>query len=470
MDHANACCMDTVPVDCYCTSDVTTVTIVGSGNSAHVCASLFHQNTQGRVRTQLLTSTPEVWSGTPTVTFPHSVVQQQGKIHRKSSDPAEVIPNADIVLWTGPVHCTKEVFEKIQPHLDVRKTVVGTIFGQGLVHVSAARVFGDGVKFFALRNIPWLCRLVEKGRSCEIVGPKARIEVALLNFGGEEEKASFAEKSLFPLFHCGIGTGTFEPVVDVLPDFTPIVFNPANQIIHPAAYWGHFRQYDFTETGVPNVGEYLYRGMSETAGEVLQQLDQELQNIKTAYADATGGRAAAGATGCALVKPLRQRLLEQYGSQIADKGSMAKMGNKRPNAAHRVVQDDIGWGLCVLLSVAENLERKARKTIPTTFMRAMVEWHQEVMGKEFLVNGRLVGKDCGGIVLLDADDDLELVAGVGGGGGGGGSSVEGRKKRGESPGAGSSGGGNLGQRGNRQRKGSRAPGRTERYDMPVAGV
>jgi len=74
-----------------------------------------------------------------------------------------------------------------------------------------------------------------------------------------------------------------------------------------------------------------------------------------------------------------------------------------------VVVDDIGWGLCVLISIAERLEAAGIKT-PTTMMRTMVEWHQQMIGKEFLFNGKLRGRDCADLVLLRPDDPIELVA------------------------------------------------------------
>ncbi|CAE8630987.1 unnamed protein product, partial [Polarella glacialis] len=59
--------------------------------------------------------------------------------------------------------------------------------------------------------------------------------------------------------------------------------------------------------------------MDEVAGEVLEVLDEELQMLKDAYFEATG------AEGCKHVIPLRERLLDQYGDQIADKSTLAKM-------------------------------------------------------------------------------------------------------------------------------------------------
>merc|ERR1719237_916683 len=80
-----------------------------------------------------------------------------------------------------------------------------------------------------------------------------------------------------------------------------------------------------------------------------------------------------------------------------------------PNPNHRVITDDIGWGLCALVSIAERLEDAGVHT-PTTMMRMLIEWHQKLMGKEFLYNGRLRGADCADLVLLRPGDALGMVA------------------------------------------------------------
>uniref|UniRef100_A0A7S2DZE5 Opine dehydrogenase domain-containing protein n=1 Tax=Alexandrium andersonii TaxID=327968 RepID=A0A7S2DZE5_9DINO len=392
------------------------VTLIASGNSGHVCAALFEGNTGGRVRTQVLTSQPHIWkSKRPIVRFPDGSFQT-GSIDFVSDDPAELIPKSDIVLWTGPVNATKEMFENIRDYLDPRRTVVGTIFAQGLVHMLAHRTFGSGVRFFALRNIPWLCRVVEVGRESEVIGTKASIGVTAINLD-----EAWVKRELEPLFAVQ-RDGKKEPVLELLPDFCPIVFNPANQIIHPARYWALFRNWRGQPlTGADEPSEWLYRNMDEVAGQVLTVLDEELQHLKDAYLAATG------AEGCKSVVPLRERLMDQYKDQIEDYSTLARMvGTNRaysmaktpvirtqlgvmPNPNHRVVTDDIGWGLCALISVAERLESAGIQT-PTTMMRSMVEWHQKMMGKEYLYNGRLTGRDCAELVLLRPGDPLELVA------------------------------------------------------------
>ena len=143
-----------------------------------------------------------------------------------------------------------------------------------------------------------------------------------------------------------------------------------------------------------------------------------MQAIKNAYYQATGCRS------CTSVLALRDRLLIQYGDQIKDKSTMAKLvgtnaaygmaktpmirtpSGVAPNPKHRVVVDDIGWGLCVLVSIADRLH------VPAYMMKMLINWHQDLMGKEYLVNGRLVGRDCGELVLLQSTDHLDLVARV----------------------------------------------------------
>merc|ERR1712113_141300 len=137
------------------------------------------------------------------------------------------------------------------------------------------------------------------------------------------------------------------------------------------------------------------------AGAILEVLDEELQGIKNAYYDCCANNLKSSSEvlpeGCSFVKPLKERLIAQYGDQISDKSSLGKMvsTNKaysmaktpiildeetkkaKPNPQHRVVQDDIGWGLCVLLSIAERLECENIQ-IPTDMIRHCIQWHEKI--------------------------------------------------------------------------------------------
>jgi len=389
---------------------VKTVVLIGSGNSAHVVAGLVHENTKGAWQVVMLTRNPQLFTSKTVKVALQDGTSRTGLISKVTSKPAEAVPGADLVVWTGPVSSTKSVFEWIAPSVGAN-TVVSTIFGQGLSHILAARVFGSAVKFVALRNIPWLCRCTEKGVSSEIVGAKTSIEVASLNVNQQ-----WITENMQPLFWTPKG-----PVLNLEPDFCSIVFNPANQIIHPAVYWGLFRSWNGVDPmkALPNDG-WLYRGMDAVAGGVLQALDEELQAVKNAFFDKTNMQ------GCKSVLPIKTRILKQYTDQVKDASSMhgvvgtnvaysmAKTphvkvaGGVMPAPNHRVVQDDIGWGLCVLVSIGDRLK------VPTTTMKWLIQWHQTFMKKDFIRDGKLVGKDCAELILLAENEPLELVGGLAG--------------------------------------------------------
>jgi len=174
--------------------------------------------------------------------------------------------------------------------------------------------------------------------------------------------------------------------------------------------------------------------LAQFRGSVKRHLTTKYDHIEEIMAEFTAGLKDAffemtGMEGCKAVIPLKERLLIQYGDQIADKSTMAKMvgTNKAysmaktpviasdkgvsPAVNHRVVVDDIGWGLCVLLSIAERLEL-ADKKVPTSMITFMIEWFQRIMGKEYVVDGRLLGRDVDELVLLGPEDPLSLVGSI----------------------------------------------------------
>jgi ketol-acid reductoisomerase len=53
-----------------------------------------------------------------------------GKINCASSDAADVVPNADIIIICSPAHTKFEILRQIQPYLK-KGTLIGSIFGQG---------------------------------------------------------------------------------------------------------------------------------------------------------------------------------------------------------------------------------------------------------------------------------------------------------------------------------------------------
>src|SRR6056300_1614912 len=87
-----------------------------------------------------------------------------GTLSKKSSDPAEVIPEADIIVLCMPVHQYRPALIRLAPYVSRDKPVfIGTIYGQGgfnwIVHSDVEKKYGlNNITTFATGSIPWICR------------------------------------------------------------------------------------------------------------------------------------------------------------------------------------------------------------------------------------------------------------------------------------------------------------------------
>lgn len=101
------------------------------------------------------------------------------------------------------------------------------------------------------------------------------------------------------------------------------------------------------------------------------------------------------------VIPIGPRIIQNYGDDVKDKSTLlqifrtnvgyckfkvpvVQVGTKFVvNIKARIFTEDIPFGLCVLLDIAEMLNLQVPNIVRS------IEWHQKLMGKEFVVNGRL---------------------------------------------------------------------------------
>ena len=110
-------------------SSVTTC-IVGGGNSAHVLISLL---SEAGHRVNLLTRRPHDWQDVVYCEVTDGVTNKvvathAGNIHKRSSDPVDVIPDADIIILCMPVHQYRQALDRLGPYINREKEVyVGTV-------------------------------------------------------------------------------------------------------------------------------------------------------------------------------------------------------------------------------------------------------------------------------------------------------------------------------------------------------
>lgn len=157
-----------------------TVTIVGGGNSAHVLIPFLAETGHP---VNLLTRRPADWKQrvvcevqcglTGDITKLH-----EGKLSKISSDPADVIPEADVIILCMPVHTYRESLQRLAPFInrDKREVFVGTIYGQSgfnwMVHEMERENKLTNVVAFAVGLIPWICRTLQ----CMSLNAKSQLE------------------------------------------------------------------------------------------------------------------------------------------------------------------------------------------------------------------------------------------------------------------------------------------------------
>mgnify|MGYP001554725780 CR=1 FL=1 len=146
-------------------SESRTVTVVGGGASAHVLVPFL----SGAGHTvQLLTRQPDRWSSDIRLelqSIDQEVLQTfAGTLSRVSDDPAEIIPQSDIVVLCMPVCAYRAALHQIAPHLRSDPEVaVGTIYGQAgfnwMVDEIVEAFDLESIVSFAVGLIPWICRV-----------------------------------------------------------------------------------------------------------------------------------------------------------------------------------------------------------------------------------------------------------------------------------------------------------------------
>jgi len=296
-----------------------------------------------------------------------------------------------LFLICAPANAHPELLTAIAPFVE-KGAWIGALYAQGGFDWAVKHCLGP--KFpelgatFGLLNIPWICKITVYGKEARILGPKQKNSAAV-----------------FPLLMAKPVTNLLSQMYDmpfsVIPNFLNLTLTPSNQIIHPPRYYAIFKDWDGKRTYSlaelkKRQGLTLYEDFDELSAELLSVLDNELQQIKFGllqrYPDLDLSH----------VIPLGERIVQQYGADVTDRSSlrqifrtnrgyvgcgtpMTEVGQDqmKPNVNSRLFWEDIPYGLCILKNLAELLN------IPTPTIDNMIRWHQQFMGKQFLVGNKL---------------------------------------------------------------------------------
>jgi len=376
------------------TTSKSVVTLVGGGASAHVLIPFL---SGAGHEVNIFTRNPTVWARELSLQC-HSIEGEligefPGSLTRASADPAEVIPQADIVVLCMPVYTYRAALHRLAPHLARDKEVfVGTIYGQAgfnwMVDEIARRYERDNVVAFAVGLIPWICRIIEYGKVGVTYGPKA-VNVAAIS--SPERFDEFNDLFLSDICQRWFDKGAFVQS----DNFLSLTLSVDNQIIHPTRCYGLYERYGgkwATKEEIP----YFYRDYDELSANFLRELDTDYSKVRETIKDRFPDRD--------FRYMLDYLALERLSYQSANSDIRESMVTSqtlgaikpptvRPSSGewvidtnHRFFRDDITYGVCIAKWMAEQLD------LDVPMMDRLIEWVQEIRHEKYIDAGKLLVK------------------------------------------------------------------------------
>jgi opine dehydrogenase len=383
-----------------------TVTIVGGGSSAHTLIPLL---SAAKYDVNLLTRNPARWSKQVEVQYQSEdgevIKMFQGQLSKISSDPKDVVSEADVIILCMPVSQYRSVLHRIAPYLNSGKKVyVGTVYGQAGFNWMVDEVkdaFGlENIVTFCFGLIPWICRVQEYGKVGITYGIKP------INIAAVEPKEEFDE--LNRIFLEKVCVGWFgKSEVRQADNFLSLTFSVDNQIIHPSRCYGLFVKHGGEWDNVEDI-PYFYRDFDQFSADILRKLDADYSKIRERIRKKYPEKKF---TYMLDYLTLNQTTNETEDYNIVESFQLSRtLGAIKPptvktkegtwniNTNHRFFTDDIHYGLCIAKWAADRL------TIDVPTIDEIINWAQELRDEVLIEDGEL---------QLDSEDLSErFISGI----------------------------------------------------------
>lgn len=371
-----------------------TITIIGGGNSAHVIIPLLSKTD---MKINLLTRNPDIWANEIALDYllpsGEYVDTYYGKINQISSNPEDVIPDADIIMLCMPVHACRLSLHRVAPFIGTGKKVfIGTVYGQAgfnWMTEEIVRKFSlDNITTFAFGLIPWICRTGEYGRKGIVYGAKPLNVAAVC----PKEDFNALNQMLFEkVVSDWFGHGSFQQA----ENFISLTLSMDNQIIHTSRMFGLFLEGGGEWANEENV-PYFYKDFTAESARILQNIDDDYSlirnRIKELYPDeeftfmldylALDNKTNLTSNSTILesfensktLGAIRTPVVLENGKWILDK-------------KHRFFHDDIYYGLCIAKWFAQELN------LTVLHIDEILKWAQHLLGARIIDGDKLVIDD-----------------------------------------------------------------------------
>lgn len=233
------------------------ITVCGGGSLGHVCIGVLSECEE--VKVSLLTQHPENWNST-IIVKDNSGKEFEGHLQQISSDPAIVIPSADIVLFCLPGFLIEKTLLQIKPYL-ASNTIVGTVVSSTGFFFVAHRVLSKTAKLFGFQRVPFIARVAEYGKTANLLGYKPSLLVATEGLNDKEQFRQNIER-------------LFSTPTQLLDNYLEVSLTNSNPILHTGRLYSLWNRWE----GTPYDRCILfYKEWTTDAAEWLIKMDSEFK-------------------------------------------------------------------------------------------------------------------------------------------------------------------------------------------------
>ena len=321
----------------------------------------------------------------------------ESKLNHITNDPSIVIPTSDVITFVMPSFAHAQYFEAIRPYIGTKnlggEVAIGSMPAEGGFDIQARALLGDdifdNVILFGLETLPWACRLKEFGSEVEVLGTKKEVDIAVSSHCPERE---------------GEVISTLQSLVGPLPELKriPNILNCTlmniNSVWHPCITTGRYRDWDFkTPFDEPPL---FYEGVDSYTANLLTEVSNEVLKLRDTI------EKEYPSVDLHAVVHVKEWMYRSYHGDIEDEHDLEHMittnkgyhglthptvkteeGKYMPNWKYRYCSEDIPYGLLVTRGIAELFDTPMPQT------DFVIEFLQKPMGKEYIVGGKVCGKD-----------------------------------------------------------------------------
>jgi hypothetical protein len=321
---------------------------------------------------------------------PQNIKTYKGTPIAISKDASKVVPQADYLILALPSFAIRNVLKGVKPHLK-DGSIVYIMPGQGGPDFVAKDVLGEEIKsgkttMAGVIPMPLNCRITEWGKKVELAALKDTYDLASVPAGN----AVKASKEL-----SGLMDGR---PVNPIGNYVGIGLHCSNPNLHPGRLYSMWKGYK--EGTVYPENKLFYETWDDDSTDWLMKINDERLKIWKTIVEKHPGSGKVNE-----VPDMFTYIKNIYGAQVKDpstftsairtcdgyKGFRCPMkaveGGFVPDFKNRYFTEDIPEGVCMYKGIAD------LAGVETPVMDEIVCFFQTFMGKEYIKNGKLIGKD-----------------------------------------------------------------------------